>query len=335
MTTAAKHNHSHAPAAASRMTAAAQKFLDALSSGQRDIATFDFKGDERYIWNYTPVERNGLMIMDMDEGQRSVAFDLMATGLSESAVATAHRIISIEKELGESEASANSDSPWRRSIERYWFSVFGEPGGDAPWGWRVGGHHVCLHYTVVDGQLVSPNPLFFGANPAEVRHGERKGLRTLPEEEDIARSIVTGFNADHRSIAVVDGDTPQDILTKSYRTADPDATPVGLAYSRMDADSREQLVNLIKVYVNRNSADLAANVWGKIEAGGLDGVTFAWAGPDIPGQGHYYTIRGKAFLIEYDNTQNGANHIHSVFRDYENDWGEDVLAAHYGASSHH
>jgi hypothetical protein len=103
----------------------------------------------------------------------------------------------------------------------------------------------------------------------------------------------------------------------------------------MDADARERLVNLMKVYVNRNSDDLAANVWGKIEAAGFDDVTFAWAGPDTPGQGHYYTIRGKQFLIEYDNTQNGANHIHSVFRDYENDWGEDVLAAHYVVGSHH
>ncbi|NQW16029.1 MAG: DUF3500 domain-containing protein [Chloroflexi bacterium] len=335
MTTASEHQHSHAPAAATRMSAAAQKFLEALSSGQREMATFDFSGDERYVWNYTPVDRNGLMIMDMDDAQRQIAFDLMATGLSKSGNDTAHQIITIEKELGESEAAENSDSPWTRSPERYWFSVFGEPGGDAPWGWRVGGHHVCLHYTIVDGRLVTPNPLFFGANPAQIRHGEREGLRTLPAEEDIARSIVTGFNADHRSIAIVDGDTPQDILTKSYRTADPAATPAGLAYSQMDADSREQLVKLMRHYVNRASDDLAANSWGKIESAGFDDVTFAWAGPDTPGQGHYYAIKGKAFLIEYDNTQNGANHIHSVFRDYENDWGEDVLAAHYGGTSHH
>ena len=132
-----------------------------------------------------------------------------------------------------------------------------------------------------------------------------------------------------------DSVAPADVLTKSYRSADPDATPVGLAYSRMDGDSREQLINLIRLYVDRSSADLAGNVWSKIEAAGFDGITFAWAGPAERWQGHYYAIKGSEFLIEYDNTQNGANHIHSVFRDYENDFGEDILTAHYAASSHH
>ncbi len=327
--------HSHAQAAASRMGAAAAMFLETLSTGQREAATFPFAGDERYVWNYTPVTRNGLLIKDMDDGQRQAAWELMATGLSDSGNKTAHQIISIEKELGESEQMENSGGRWTRNTELYWFSVFGEPGGSGPWGWRLGGHHVCLHYTIVNGDLVTPNPLFFGSNPANVKHGDREGLRTLGDEEDLARALVTGLSSDLRSVAVVDPEAPADILTKSYRSADPGATPAGLAYSRMDGDSREQLINLIRLYVNRPSDDLAGNVWSKIEGAGFDGITFAWAGPTERWQGHYYAIKGSEFLIEYDNTQNGANHIHSVFRDYQNDFGEDLLAAHYAGSTHH
>ena len=326
--------HSYAPAAASRMTAAASKFLESLSTGQRDAASFPFAGDERSVWNYTPVDRNGLLIREMDDGQRKAAFELMATGLSEPANSTAHQIMSIEKELGESEATVGGGN-WTRDTELYWFSVFGEPGGGEPWGWRVGGHHVCLHYTIVNGELVTPNPLFFGSNPANVKHGPREGLRTLADEEDLARALVTGLDVDLKSVAVVDSEAPADILTKSYRSADPDAAPAGLAYSRMNGDSREQLINLIRLYINRASDDLAGNVWSKIESAGFDGITFAWAGPAERWRGHYYAIKGSEFLIEYDNTQNGANHIHSVFRDYRNDFGEDLLAAHYAASSHH
>lgn len=334
MTSTSQSLHSHAPAAASRMGAAASKFLDALSTSQREAAAFPFAGDERYVWNYTPVTRNGLLIEEMDEGQRQAAWELMATGLSESANKTAHQIMSIEKELGESEKMENSGGRWPRNTELYWFSVFGEPGGSEAWGWRVGGHHVCLHYTIANGELVTSNPLFFGSNPANVKHGDRDGLRTLGDEEDLARDLLTGLRSDLKSVAVVDQEAPADILTKSYRSADPDAAPVGLAYSRMDADSREQLINLIRLYINRSSDDLAGNVWSKIESAGFDGITFAWAGSAERWQGHYYAIKGSKFLIEYDNTQNGANHIHSVFRDYQNDFGEDLLAAHYEGSNH-
>jgi hypothetical protein len=120
-----------------------------------------------------------------------------------------------------------------------------------------------------------------------------------------------------------------DILTDMYRVANMFAPPRGLALAEMSCDQRDQLVRLIRHYVERTNNELSGPYWGKLERDGLETITFAWAGGEEPGQGHYYAIKGQRFLIEYDNTQNGANHIHSVLRDISGDWGEDLLAQHY------
>ena len=322
-----------------RMTAAANDFLNSLDGARRQVASFAFAANgsgadaERYAWAYTPIDRNGLLVSDMTDDQRDAAFKLMETGYSASGAATAHRIIELETILGEWEAMSSNVSQWKRSVERYWFSVFGTPGSiDEPWGFRVGGHHIALSANVVNGDQVSILPLFFGANPATIRHGDRKGERTLVEEEDWARALLASLSADQTAIAVVDPVAPADILTTNVRSADPNMAPVGIGFSELGDGQRDRLVSLVKHYVNRANDDLAANYWRAVESAGFGEVTFAWAGPAEVGEGHYYAIRHPRFLIEYDNTQNGANHIHSVLRDYEHDWGEDLLAAHYRAS---
>jgi hypothetical protein len=207
--------------------------------------------------------------------------------------------------------------------------VFGEPGGRLPWAWHVGGHHVGLHFTIVDGDRIASVPLFFGANPAEVRHGPQAGQRTLPEEEDLARALVRALPPDQKRVAIVSSTAYPDILTDRYRVANAYAPPRGLAFSSMAAEHRTQLIRLLRHYVERTSAELSGQYWTKLEADGFETVTFAWTGGEEPGQGHYYAIKGPSFLIEYDNTQNGANHIHSVLRDISGDWGEDLIATHY------
>jgi hypothetical protein len=319
----------HAPAVAARMAEAADRFLATLSPGQRQATVFPFAGDERYVWNYTPVSRNGLMLRAMTPSQRKAAFALMETAYSQPGYKTACDIIALETLLGEWEAMTDEPSRWPRDEAQYWFSVFGTPGSKEPWGWRAGGHHIGLHITVVDGDQVSQMPLFFGANPAEVRHGPRKGMRTLPFEEDAARDLVRALDPAQRKVAIVDPIAPADILTKNYRAVDRSMPRKGLVYDALNADQRAKLARIIRHYVDRAHPDLAANQWRRIEADGLSKVTFAWAGPDVPGKGHYYAIAGPAFMIEYDNTQNGANHIHSVLREYSGDWGEDLLALHY------
>jgi len=189
--------------------------------------------------------------------------------------------------------------------------------------------------TVVAEAHLACVPLFFGANPAEVRHGQEKGLRILSVEEDLARGLLGQLTPDQRRVAIVDPQAPDDILTKNYRAIQPGMAPQGLAFGDMAQASREQLVRLIRHYVDRSAGEMAANAWRDIEHAGLDPVTFAWAGPQEPGHGHYYAVVGSTFLIEYDNTQDGANHVHSVWRDFTNDFGGDVLAEHYAESAHH
>ena len=324
---------SSAPDAVKRMTAAANDFLNSLDESQRQAASFGFEGDERYKWAYTPIDRNGLRVREMSDVQLKAAFALMETGYSARGASTAHRIIELETILGEWEAISDEVSQWERHTNRYWFSIFGTPGSvDEPWGFRVGGHHIALSANIVNGEQVSILPLFFGANPAVIRHGDRKDERTLVEEEDWARNLLTSLDGDQTKLAVVDAVAPADILTTNVRSADPNIAPVGIDFGALDDSQRDQLVSLVNHYVTRAADDLASNYWREVESAGFDELTFAWAGPSGVGEPHYYAIRHPRFMIEYDNTQNGANHIHSVLRDYAHDWGEDLLSAHYKSS---
>lgn len=336
MTTTDISTASRAVAVAAEMAEAANGFVDSLDGGQRAVATFPFSGDERYLWHYTPVERNGLRLKDMTAAQRAAAFRMMNTALSAHGARKAREIIELEAILDEWEGIQNDRMHWLRDPEIYYFSVFGEPGGEEPWGWRAGGHHIGIHATVIANTYVSVLPLFLGANPAEVRHGEHMGVRTLADEEDLARDLLGRLDAEQKALAIVDPTAPDDILTENYRVADPDEIPVGgISLAELRDGQRDGLIGLLRHYVDRKAADLAENEWRKIELDGLDGVRFLWAGPEARGEGHYYALAGPAFVIEYDNTQNEANHIHSVMRSYSGDWGEDLLAAHYEHGHHH
>ena len=336
MTTTDISTASRAVAVAAEMAEAANGFVNSLDARQREVARFPFAGDERYFWHYTPVERNGLRLKEMTATQRAAAFRMLDTALSAHGARKAREIIELESILDEWEGIQHTRMHWLRDPEIYYFSVFGEPGGEEPWGWRAGGHHIGIHATVVANTYVSVLPLFLGANPAEVRHGEHKGVRTLAEEEDLARELLGRLDAEQKALAIVDPIAPDDILTKNYRVADPEEIPGGgITLAELRDGQRDGLIGLLRHYVDRKAADLAENEWRKIELDGLDGVRFLWAGPEARGEGHYYAVAGPAFVIEYDNTQNEANHIHSVMRNYSGDWGEDLLAAHYEHGHHH
>ena len=319
-----------APVVAQRMAAAATAFVATLSSAQRAVACFPFAGDERYQWQYTPGPRRGLRLKDMTPAQRTAALDLCDAGLSLRGARKAREIIALEVILGEIERGtiqAGED----RDPELYYFSVFGDPGGAAPWAWRANGHHLLLSFTVVGGQIIAPTPLFFGANPAEVRHGPAAGQRTLAEEEDLARSLLAALDPRRKTVAVVDASAPRDILTRNYRLADPVAVPRGITFAALAGEQRERLVALLRHYTGRVAGELDDHAWRRIEEAGLDTITFAWAGAEARDQPHYYAVTGPTFLIEYDNSQNDANHVHTVWRDWTHDWGLDLLADHYRA----
>ena len=311
---------------ASSMQTAASKFLASLTPEQRQRATFAFDGQERFRWNFIPSEnfpRNGLLIKDMTEAQRAAAYDVLKTGLSARGYQTYTAIIQLESVLREIEQGRAQ----ARDPELYRFSIFGTPGDRGAWGWRVEGHHVSVHYTVMDGKVIASTPSFTGSNPAEVREGPQKGTRILAQLEDTARALVTALDEKQRGTAVVSATAPNDILTEAKVDITP-LTPAGLSHAAMTPPQRELLMKVVDAYAGLMADDIAADRMGKIRGAGMDKVSFAWAGPLERGQKHYYRVQGPTFLIEFDNTQGNGNHVHAVWRDFAGDWGRDVLREH-------
>lgn len=323
--------------ASSAMAAAATRFLGSLTPEQRQRDTFAFDSSERTRWNFIPTEsfpRNGLTIKDMSETQRVTAHELMKAGLSQRGYLTATQIMELERVLHALEsAPAPRPNAFVRDPERYFFSVFGTPSTRGTWGWRVEGHHVSMHFTVVNGTLVAGGPLFFGSNPAEVRSGSRAGTRVLAREEDAGRELLGALDASQHERAIITATAPGDILTMTKLTFDP-LEPVGVPASAMTTAQRALLEKLVDVYVGRMADDIAAEVRARIGKARWNRVSFAWAGSTERGQKHYYRVQGPTFLIEYDNTQNNGNHIHSVWRDFNGDFGADLLREHVRGLPH-
>ncbi|MBI4531549.1 MAG: DUF3500 domain-containing protein, partial [Candidatus Latescibacteria bacterium] len=221
-----------------------------------------------------------------------------------------------------------------RNPDLYFFSVFGDPTNKQPWGWRVEGHHVSLNFTVVNREVIAPTPSFFGANPAEVRHGPQKGLRILSSEEDLARHLLGSLNADQKRKTIINTTAPADIITRSSPKVEIDAAE-GLAGESMTSEQREMLMMLIQEYIDRMPDELATVEMKKLRDANVDEIHFAWAGSEERGKPHYYRLHGRFFFVEYDNTQNDANHIHTVWRHIDDDFGYDLLRSHYRHGHHH
>ena len=317
---------------ADRLTAAALDWLAALDPGQRELATFPFADNERFVWAFTPGDREGLALRDMRVDQRVAAMGIVDVALSERGAREVAGIMALERILGAIEREQGRSDWRRRDPERYWFAVFGDPADRAPWMWRVGGHHIAVHLTVVDGRVLDSSPSFLGANPAVVPGGPSAGSRMLAGEEALARELLALLSDEERASVVVDAVAPPEILTSNAARTDAGSVPRGLAYADVGEPAQAALEQLIRHYLGRARDDVAADDWQRAVVAGLPDTTVAWAGSTEPGRGHYYAIRGPRILIEYDNTQNGANHIHAVWRDLVNDWGEDLLAAHYRAA---
>ncbi len=304
-------------------------WLETLDPAQRERATFPFDTEERFVWAFTPGEREGLALRDMEPRQRETAMGIVRASMSERGAREVADVIALETVLGALELEGGRANWPRRDPELYWFAAFGDPSAGAPWSWRVGGHHVAIHMTVAEGRVVGSSPSFLGANPAVVPAGPTAGTRVLTGEEGLARDLLSNLTPTQREIAVVDPVAPPEILTGNSARADARSVPHGIRYDELDDAGRERLERLIGHYLGRASDEIAAADWERIATDGLGDTHFAWAGPIEPGRGHYYAVHGPRLLIEYDNTQNGANHIHAVWRDLANDWGEDLLAAHY------
>ena len=318
---------------AAAMSTAAQKWLDSLNAEQRGRAAFAFDSEERQRWHFIPNEqfaRKGVTFKEMDEPQRALAHALLKTGLSARGYLTATSIVALEKVLQDLEGPQRR---FPRDPEAYYVTVFGTPGDKQAWGWRFEGHHLSLRFDVVGGSMTASSPAFFGTNPAEVRQGAQKGLRVLGAEEDAARALLELLDPSQRTVAIVQPEAPTDILTMVKPTFEP-LSPAGIKITALTKAQRDALTRLIDVYVGTMAPDVAAERMARLRKAGMDDITFAWAGGTERGQKHYYRVQGPTFLIEYDNTQNDGNHIHSVWRDFNGDFGRDLLREHVKGVPH-
>jgi hypothetical protein len=308
------------------MADAANNFLASLSPEQKAKATYPLKDDQRFDWHFIPKERKGLPLREMMPHQKHLAHALLNAGVSQRGYMKAVSIMSLEDVLKQLE----NDSGERRNPEKYYFTIFGEPAQNGTWGYRVEGHHVSLNFTVVNGKIAS-TPSFFGANPAEVRQGPRAGLRVLAREEDLGRELLMGLTPEQKATAIVNKEAYKDIFTMADRQAALKGQPNGLSAAKMTPKQREMVNALLEEYAMSFPEEVAQARMDQVKKAGTN-VFFAWAGVEEKGGPHYYRVQGPTFLIEYDNTQNNANHIHSVWRDYTNDFGLDLLKQHYETS---
>ncbi len=310
------------------MKEAASKFLDSLDEKQKGITSFEYLDGERLFWYYPPLNRHGLPLRDMNKSQRDLAFSLMASGLTQQAYNQAKQIIELELLLGSSEKERGIVT-FVRDPALYYFTVFGDPSdSENPWGWRVEGHHISIHFSVWKNDVISTTPLFFGSNPAEVIDGPKSGLRILATREDMAMILMQSLDASQKSTAIIYDKAPSDLLTyNSSKVVLP--REEGLPASKMNTGQRQALMSLIGEYIKQVKTDISYRTASTLSELSLDDIFLAWAGPIDLSKPHYYRIHAGNFLVEFDNAQNGANHIHSVWRDIENDFAQDVMRDHH------
>jgi hypothetical protein len=321
-------NASAAGTPAEDMAQATKALLTTLTPEQRGKAVIEFQNQERFNWDFVPHVRNGLPFKELNADQQELGRALLRSGLSPQGYTKATNIIYVlERVLRDLENQSA-----RRDSGLYYVTVFGNP-DQSPWGWRVEGHHLSLNFTINRGEVLAVSPSFFGSNPAEVPQGPHKGLRPLEVEENLARQLVLSLNEAQRKSAIISTTAPREILTGNARKAKP-LEPLGISVGQMTDSQREVFRSLIKEYVFRFRSELAEADLQKIERAGFEKICFAWAGALEPGQGHYYRVQGPTFLMEYDKTQNDANHIHTAWRDFENDFGDDLLRRHYEQVPH-
>lgn len=319
----------------------ARNFLRSLTAEQRKRATFRFDDEERFDWHYIPRDRKGLPLRAMNEEQKQAALQLLKSSLSQEGYDKARGIMSLENVLRIIENRPANDT--YRDPDQYAFSVFGDPSGKEPWSWRVDGHHLAMQFLIVagptgEGRVLAQTPSFFGSNPAVVRiDGPEKGKQVLKEETMHAFALLASLDTAQVRRATLAAVAYPDIVTGNRRKLSLDRMD-GLRMGDMTSAQQALFTQLLKVYLGRYRVTLAQQQLDKLTKAGLDELRFAWAGDLTPtvgaGKGWYYRIHGPTILIEYDNTQTNANHIHTVVRDLTNDFGMDALEEHYRSSPH-
>jgi hypothetical protein len=309
------------------MLQAAQKFRDKLTKEQLAKASFRFDDAERLNWHFIPRERKGLPLRELEGDALKAAHALITSGLSKSGYDQTVSIMSLEEVLYllETEPKERAERRERRDPGKYYISIFGAPSDSGKWGWRLEGHHISLNYTLDKGDVIGTTPEFFGTNPALIEAGPGRSIRVLGPEEDMARQILKLCTPEQAKIAHVDTKAPDDLRVgpnAQSPSPQPETTPpVGLPVSKMSNDQKKLLADLLTEYLANMPADVSARRRESLMQAGFDNIQFAWWGETERNQRHYYRVQGPTFLIEYNNTQNSANHVHSYWRDFAGDFG--------------
>ena len=315
------------------MASAANNLLASLDADQRTTLMLDMGDAERVDWHFIPKERKGLSMLDMSPDQHHLLHALLSASLSRTGYGKTTTVMSLEAVLRKlEEAAGGNPFTSMRDPLRYHVTFFGAPSEDGDWGWSFEGHHVSLNFTVVAGDATASTPLFLGANPHRVPSGPREGLRALGREEDLARTLLESLDDEQRKKAVVGDEAPRDIFSSNQPRVKRQV-PRGVPASALSEEQRELLDALIDEYAGNVPPDLAAKRRAQVKAAG-NAIHFAWMGPDEPGAPHYYRVQAPDFVIEYDNVQNAANHSHTVWRDFDGDFGRDLLAEHHRDYEH-
>ena len=309
----------------------ATDLIKSLSPNLQKTVLMPIDDISREKWSYLPTtyfDRKGVEISELDSKQKDLAFKLLESHLSKTGFEKTQKIIELEKVLAKIENNSRT-----RDSEKYSIAIYGDPSTEKLWAWSFEGHHVSLNFTISDDKT-SITPRFFGANPAIIRDGKRKGERTLAEEQDLAFELLNSLNTKQKQTAVFKDSTFYDISTKSSSKVTP-LEPVGIKYAMLNASQKDVLQKLLGVYLSAMPEEVATKRMKNLKTEELDKIRFGWAGATTKDQPHYYRIQGKTFLIEFDNSQNNANHIHSVWRDFDGDFGRDMIKEHYQKSDHH
>jgi hypothetical protein len=304
----------------------AQTLLNTLTPELKRKMQFAFDDAERFNWNFVPIERKGITFYDLTMKQQDGAMSLLRSSLSEQGYEKATAIVNLENILKVVEKRGASDL--YRDPMNYHFWIFGKPDDNKPWAWRFEGHHVSLNFTLLQGEIVSSTPSFFGSNPGTVKEGESKGMEVLKKETELGFALVNSLSATQQNTAILSNTALPEIVSGNSRKAIP-LIPAGLSYSQMSKEQQTMFMNLLNVYVKNYAFSASKKLMDKITQAGIDNLHFAWAGSLKSGAGHYYRIQGPMLLIEYDNTQNNANHVHTTIRDLNDDFAEDILKEHY------
>lgn len=318
----------HFTARAQQIVSAANKFINTLTAAQKAETLFPFDTDERYNFHFVPIARKGITFNEMSETQKQLAIDLMKTCLSNNAFQKTQQIMQLDNVLKELENRPPEDH--YRDPGNYHITIFGIPAANTIWGWRFEGHHISFNFSVDKQKLIAGTPGFLGSNPGEVLSGPEKGKQVLKDETDMGFLMLHALSPEQLKKAVIDTAAPKDILTFDKRRAIID-TPAGILYTELNPVQQQELLQLIRLYVQRFTKLFVEDRLKDMQRAGLENLRFAWAGytQKEAGKGTYYRIQGPTIIIEYDNTQNNANHVHSVIRDLLHDFGGDELLQHY------